>query len=252
VTTGALRHSGRSARVFGRKAVLQGLAVLAFAPPVAASGVAPPRHLATSPPRHIVTSPPWHLATSPRPRGGAGGGQEQKPRGQVPVLGRPTKPDDPAPVLDFFAYFNGSWTFTWDYPESPLGPAGVLEGSTRFAQLDDRFFEATTTGKTENGPVTIREVIGYLKDAHTLSRTVTDSRGFSYLQIGTVAGDLGGQFTIRFEGQPFVRNGRTIRVRSVMRLLSPLNYRTQTTISVDGGPYVNHGNPWFRKEGAGR
>jgi hypothetical protein len=167
----------------------------------------------------------------------------------VPTLGRPTKVDDPVPLLDFSAYFLGTWEFTWDYPESPLGAAGVLEGKTTYTAIDDRFFEATTTATTQSGAVTIREVIGYQRDQHAVSRAVTDSRGFSYLQVGTVGGDLGGQFTIRLEGAPFVVNGKTIRVRTVMRLLSPQNYRTQTTISVDGGPYMNYGNPWWRKEG---
>jgi hypothetical protein len=190
-------------------------------------------------------------AQAPTPGRGAQQAQPepQKPRSQVPTLGRPTKADDPAPVLDFFAYFKGSWAFVWDYPDSPLGPAGALEGATTYAELGEKFFEATTTATTLDGPVTIRETIGYLNDAHTLARTITDSRGFSYLQIGTVGGDLGGQFTIRFEGAPFTYKGRTVRVRSVMRLLSPLNYRTQTTISLDGGPFTNYGNPWWRKEG---
>ena len=41
----------------------------------------------------------------------------QLPKSQVPTLGRPTRPDDPAPVLNFDEYFNGKWTFTWDVPE---------------------------------------------------------------------------------------------------------------------------------------
>jgi len=30
-------------------------------------------------------------------------------------------------------------------------------------------------------------------------------------------------------------------------MLSPANYRLHVQISVDGGPYTNFGNPWFRK-----
>jgi len=30
-------------------------------------------------------------------------------------------------------------------------------------------------------------------------------------------------------------------------MLSPANYRLQMQISVDGGPYTNFGNPWFRR-----
>jgi hypothetical protein len=42
--------------------------------------------------------------------------------------------------------------------------------------------------------------------------------------------------------------GQSVRLNSVMRLLSPLNYRTQYTLSVDGGAFTNYGNPWWRKE----
>jgi hypothetical protein len=33
-----------------------------------------------------------------------------------------------------------------------------------------------------------------------------------------------------------------------MRLLSPLNYKVAVTVSVDGGPYTNYGNPWWRED----
>jgi hypothetical protein len=175
------------------------------------------------------------------------GQPQQLPKSQVPTLGRPTKPDDPAPILDFGAYFSGAWNFTWDFPESPLAPAGGITGTTVFKTIDETTFEAVTTATGDGGKVTIREVIHYQRDKQTLSREVADSRGFTYTQTGTVAGDLGGQFTIRLESQPFEHNGRTIRVRSVQRLLSPLNYRTQTTVAVDDGPFENYGNPWWKK-----
>lgn len=178
---------------------------------------------------------------------GAQAPQEQ-PKSQVPTLGRPTKPDDPAPLLDFWLYFKGDWNVTWDYPEGPLGPADVLSGTTVYTQKSATTFEAVTTAEVTSGAVTIREVFEYDRDSHALTRTVTDSRGFSYTQKGTVNGDLGGQFTIRLESAPFTVKGQTVRLNSVMRLLSPLNYRTQYTLSVDGGPFTNYGNPWWRKE----
>ena len=174
--------------------------------------------------------------------------QPELPKSQVPTLGRPTRPDDPAPVLDFWAYFKGTWNVTWDYPESPLGPADVLTGTTVYADQGNGRFEAKTEATNTSGTVTIREVFAYVREAHTVTRTVTDSRGFTFTQSGTVAGDLGGQFTIRLEGAPFTHQGHTVRLNSVMRLLSPLAYRTQSNIAVDGGPFANYGNPWWRKD----
>jgi hypothetical protein len=178
---------------------------------------------------------------------GAQAPQEQL-KSQVPTLGRPTKPDDPAPLLDFWLYFKGAWNVTWDYPEGPLGPADVLSGTTVYTQKSPTTFEAVTKAEHSGGAVTITEVFEYDREGHALIRTVTDSRGFSYTQKGTVNGDLGGQFTIRLESAPFTVKGQTVRLNSVMRLLSPLNYRTQYTLSVDGGPFTNYGNPWWRKE----
>ncbi len=189
----------------------------------------------------LVLCSTWQPAAAQTP-------QPELPKSQVPTLGRPTKPDDPAPLLDFWAYFKGAWNVTWDYPESPLGPADVLSGTTVYTQTSPTTFAATTTAEHTGGAFTITEVFDYDRDAHALTRTVTDSRGFAYTQKGTVNGDLGGQFTIRLDGAPFTHKGQSVRVNSVMRLLSPLNYRTQYTLSVDGGPFVNHGNPWWRKE----
>lgn len=178
--------------------------------------------------------------------------QPELPTSQVPTLGRPTRPDDPAPVLDFFAYFKGAWNVTWDFPESPLGPADVITGRTTYADTGAGRFEARTEATTTSGAVTIGEAFDYRRDAHTLTRIVTDSRGFTFTQTGTVTGDLGGQFTMRLAGAPFMHQGHTVRVNSVIRLLSPLAYRTLTTLSVDGGPFGNYGHPWWRKETTAR
>ena len=89
--------------------------------------------------------------------------------------------------------------------------------------------------KARTGAFKIREVIAYHKENKTLARHVTDSRGFSYLQFGPVGGDLGGIYNIHFESAPFTVNGKSVRVRNAMHLLSPLNYRVASSISVDGG-----------------
>jgi hypothetical protein len=174
--------------------------------------------------------------------------QPDLPRGQMPSLGRPTQSDDPVPLFDFVAYFIGTWSFEWLVPDSPLGPAGEIAGTTSYKALDGRFYAAETQAKGPAGAITIRERIAYHKENKTVSRHVADSRGFSYLQIGPVGGDLGGFYNINFESEPFTYKGRTIRVRDSMRLVSPVNYRVSTTIAVDGGRFTNYGNPWFQRQ----
>jgi hypothetical protein len=174
-------------------------------------------------------------------------GAQQVPKGQMPVLGRATDSNDTVPLFDFDAYFLGKWTFEWSMPESPLGPAGPYSGTTTVSKVNDTFYEALTEGEGPNGAFKIREVIAYHKDNKTLARDVTDSRGFNYLQFGPVGGDLGGIYNIHFESAPFTVNGKSVRVRNAMHLLSPLNYRVASSISVDGGPFTNLGTPWWRK-----
>ena len=174
--------------------------------------------------------------------------QPPKPKGQMPDLGRTTKSDDAVPLFDFDAYFPGKWTFEWDVPESPIGPAGRLEGTTVYKKVGDGLYEAVTTGTGPSGTFTLKEAIAYQREQRTLTRAVTDSRGFSYKQAGTIGGDLGGIFTIYFESEPFKAGGKSVRLKHAMRLTSPVAYRVSTTVAVDGGEYSNYGTPWWRKD----
>jgi len=179
------------------------------------------------------------------------GGQQtgpQPPKSQMPDLGRPTKSSDTLPLFDFASYFIGRWTFEWDVPESILGPAGTVTGTTTYTRIDDTFFEAVTEAAGPSGPFTVKETIGYQKQNKTVARHVTDSRGFSFTQVGTIGGDLGGYYTIYFDSAPAAVSGKSLRMRHTMRLLSPVNYKVETRLSVDGGPFTNFGSPWWRKD----
>jgi hypothetical protein len=172
----------------------------------------------------------------------------QLPKGQMPVLGRATRADDPMPTLDFDAYFIGRWTFEWQAPESVIGSAGPVTGTTIYKAIGNGFYEADTQATGPDGPFTIHEVIAYQRENRTASRHVTDSRGFSYLQSAKVGGDLGGYFNLHFESAPFTYKGKLLRLRNGMRLMSPLQYRNAVTLSVDGGPFLNMSDPWWKKD----
>jgi hypothetical protein len=180
---------------------------------------------------------------------GLSGQTAQLPKGQMPDLGRSTKVGDELPLFNFDDYFLGKWTFEWDTPEGALGPSGHIQGTTIYKAIDaGKFYEAVTEATGPGGAFKLRETIAYQKENKTLARHVTDSRGFSFLQAGTIGGDLGGLYTIYFDGSPFVYNGKTVRMKHVMRMLSPLNYKVATTVSVNGGPFTNYGNPWWKKD----
>ena len=146
----------------------------------------------------------------------------------MPSLGRPTETGDAVPLFDFETYFLGKWSFEWSMPESALGPAGPYTGTTTVSKLDGRFYEAVSEGEGPAGPFKVREIIAYHRENKTLARTVTDSRGFNYFQLGPVGGDLGGIYNIHFESAPFTVNGKSVRLRHTLHLLSPLNYRMAT------------------------
>ena len=137
--------------------------------------------------------------------------QQVLPRGQMPELGRPTKVGDELPLFDFDAYFAGNWTFEWDMPEGAARGVGTsnrdddLQGDRARKDLPGRH----RLRQAPSGAFTMHEDITYLKDSKTLSRQITDSRGFAYSQSGTIGGDLGGIYNILLDGTPFTHNGHT-------------------------------------------
>jgi hypothetical protein len=182
-------------------------------------------------------------------------GAPQLPKGQMPVLGRPTKADDSMPLFNFDEYFPGKWTFEWNVPDSIFGAGGTITGSTVYKATSNGFYEAMTEASGPEGRFTTREVIAYQRDNRTVARWVSDSRGFEYLQSAKVGGDLGGYFNVYFESSPFTYKGKTLRIRNALRLLSPVQYRNVVTLSVDGGPFMNMSDPWWKKDltaGTGR
>lgn len=173
-------------------------------------------------------------------------------KGQSPDRGRPTRHDDEQPLLDFDTYFVGApWSFEWDVPDGPLGEAGRITGTTTYKAVGGGKYEATTEAEGPTGKFTIKEAIDYQKDQKTMSRHVVDSRGFTFDEKATIGADLGGFYNILFESAPFTAGGRSVRMRHTMRLGAPLAYRVATSVSIDGGPFANFGNPWWRKQASG-
>jgi hypothetical protein len=176
------------------------------------------------------------------------GAQQPPPKGAMPNLGRPTKATDEVPPLDFGGYFVGAWDFEWTVPESALGPAGPVSGTTVYRGVGTDVYEAESKGEGPSGAFTMRERFEYQKDKKLITRQVTDSRGWKYTSKATVAGDLGGIYYLLYESDPFTVNGKTVRLKENVRLLSPFNYRVAISVAEDGGEFSNYGNPWWRKQ----
>jgi hypothetical protein len=176
-------------------------------------------------------------------------GQTALPKGQMPDLGRATKVSDELPLFNFDNYFTGRWTFEWDMPEGALGESGQVTGTTIYKVIEPgKSYQADTEGTGPGGPFKIHETFAYQKELKTITRQVTDSRGFAYTQTGTIGGDLGGIYNILLDGAPFTLSGHSVRIKNTLRTMSPFNYKVATSVSVDGGPFKNYGNPWWKKE----
>ena len=174
------------------------------------------------------------------------------PKGQIPDLGRPTESSDEIPLFDYDSYFPGTWSLEWRTPDSPLGGGGMIAGRETFAPSDDgRNYVSTIDAEGPDGPFTVESTIVYLKSQRSFARLEKDSRGFEFLKMGRIGGDLGGFYTIHYESAPVMIDGQAVRIRNVTRMVSPVNYKVESRISLDGGPWTNFGTGWWQKEVAG-
>jgi len=172
---------------------------------------------------------------------------KDQPKGLMPNLGRPTKPEDEVPLLDFDKYFIGKWTFTADAPDSALGPGGPSSGSVTYRKLGDGFYEAVTQGRNETGAFTITETIAYHREQKMAFRHVTDSRGYAYAQMAEVGGNIGGDYRLFFKSAPFMFKGKPLRVNHTVYLAAPLTFRIDVDVAEGSGEFV-HMSPWrFRR-----
>jgi hypothetical protein len=160
---------------------------------------------------------------------------------------RPTEPTDamPPPNMD---YFVGTWTFEWNVPESPLGPAGKLKGTETYKKLpNSSSYESEIIGEGPAGAIKGKATTNYNEKDRQVTRTESGFFGIPMTKTGPIGGDLGGYYTIFWETAPVKKNGKTVKLKGKTLMLSPAHYRLTVQISVDGGPYTNFGNPWFRK-----
>lgn len=160
---------------------------------------------------------------------------------------RPTEPTDPMPPPNL-DYFLGSWSFDWNVPESPLGPAGKMKGTETFKKiLNGQKYESEIKGEGPDGPFQGRAITSYDDKEKVVTRYEIFSYGLTAFKSGSIGGDLGGYYTIYWESAPILKNGKSIKLKGKTQMLSPAHYRLFVDISVDGGPYTSLGNSWFRK-----
>ncbi len=159
---------------------------------------------------------------------------------------RPTDPSDAMPPPDM-DYFIGAWTFDWNVPESPLGPAGKFKGKETYKKIAAGKYESEIEGDSPVGAFKGRATTIYVEKDKLVTRNETGMFGVTQAKHGPIGGDLGGYYTIFWETDSIKKGGHTVKLKGKTLMLSPAHYRLQVQISVDGGPYTNFGSPWFRK-----
>jgi hypothetical protein len=166
---------------------------------------------------------------------------------QLKSLTRSLTNDDPELPFDP-DYFVGSWDVEWDVPESPFGQAGTVTGTMTIRHVEGCSYEGELTGKDAEGSFSSKIQLVYDPAVKYLVWIETHSRGYTFVRPGRVGGDLGGAFTHFWEAPVMKINGSNVRLIGYTSITSPLFYRLRAQISTDGEPYVNFGNPWFRKQ----
>ena len=77
----------------------------------------------------------------------------------------------------------------------------------------------------EKESITVDELTGYLKRA-------------GYVEKNQQADTNRGRYVV---------NGTSVRLRTATHLFSPVQFNVRAQISVNGGPFKNFGNPWWKR-----
>jgi hypothetical protein len=118
--------------------------------------------------------------------------------------------------------------------------------------VDGCFYDGELDAKGPGGAYKTKIQLMYDAAGKFLTWIESDSRGYTLFKPGTIGADSGGYFTHYFETQGFKagKDPHVIHLKGSTFLASPSNFRIRRSISIDGAPYMNLGEMWFRKKGA--
>jgi hypothetical protein len=141
-------------------------------------------------------------------------------------------------------YFVGRWTFNWIARESPLGPAGPVDGSITYTlRPDQKTLDCEIRGKSETGNISSTARITFDETAKILGYDEHLSDGIEIKSVG----DWSSPISIRFKVEPIKAGGRTLNLRRTISIISAFSYKLTEELSTDGGPYERLGQGLFTK-----
>jgi hypothetical protein len=148
-------------------------------------------------------------------------------------------------------YFVGTWNVDGVVPESPLGPAGNVEGVDTVVHVRECTYESKLRVTGLGAPFTVVSRLLFHRVPGFLANIEQDSRGFQLIKLGVVGGDAGGYFTHHWEAPEITHKGKRIRLQGTSFFASPENYRVRMRIAVDDQPFTAYGTLWWRRGGTG-
>ena len=158
----------------------------------------------------------------------------------------PGHPSPPQPhQQQGLEYFEGTWTFSWVGRESPI-TVGPRSGTATFTRIgQSNFMSLQMEGKVDGGgPFKQSGVIAWSPDQKVLvvhEKTVSNA---DLLSLGDWSSPLG----IRFDIQPLLVQGKTVKLRRAYSILSATSFSVKEELSTDDGPFVRLGVGSFTKE----
>jgi uncharacterized protein DUF1579 len=140
----------------------------------------------------------------------------------------------------------GTWKMNFLAADAPWGPGGEVTGTVTFKYVENCYYEGQLQATGPGGNYTAKIQLIYHELSKHLTWIETDSRGFTVVRLGDIAG-MGGQLTWRWESVPFTYKGKLVRMRGTLFTASPDHVLQNIMMSVDG---VNQrlGNPELAKD----
>src|SRR4026209_1071360 len=99
---------------------------------------------------------------------------------------RPTEPTDPMPPPDM-DYFIGTWSFDWNVPESPHGPAGKIKGTETYKKsTGGPAYVSVSEGEGPQGAFKGRATTTYNEKERVVTRSETGLYGVPVVKTGPI------------------------------------------------------------------
>ncbi len=169
---------------------------------------------------------------------------------QLKALKRVTTSNDP--VMPFNPdYFVGTWQQEMLASETPWTAAGAEKATVTFKYVNNCYYEGQVQGTGADGKkYTAKIQLMYHPANKHLSWIETDSRGFTVVREGDIAGHgpMSQQFDYRWEAMPFTFNGKTVNMVGSMFITAPTYLRQDIAMILDDSVQRVGAPQWERQQ----